>query len=69
MDISLAVGLAVTESDNNFIGHAFVVLVVFAVRHFTGADTRGTAYRFGVSGRIGYGKKRIRNPGFVRRRL
>lgn len=59
MHVSLAVCLAVVESDDDFICHAFVIVVILAVCHFTSTNTRNTACRFGMTGRVWYSKKGI----------
>lgn len=38
VNVCLAAGLGIVEPDDDFIGHAFVVVIEFAVRYLAGTD-------------------------------
>lgn len=44
MNVGLATGFCVVESDDDFIGHTFVVVIEFAVRYLAGTYAGDTSH-------------------------
>ena len=59
VNVSLATGLGIIESDDDFIGHAFVIVVEFAVRYLAGTDAGDTSDGFGMGRLVRNGKEGI----------
>ena len=59
MYVGFAAGFRIVESDHDFISHAFIIVIEFAVGDFAGPDTGQATDRFGMCRHVGNGKKGI----------
>ncbi len=59
VNVCLAAGLGIVEPDDDFIGHAFVVVIEFAVRYLAGTDAGNPADRFGMGRDVRDGEEGI----------
>lgn len=44
VNVCLAAGLGIVETDDDFVGHAFVIVIEFAVRYLAGTDAGDTSH-------------------------